>query len=123
MFSTRCFFAEGRVKGCLRADFPFPLAFDHNLGTSTDEEQDLFGFPVHVAGDHAAHFSDVHPHRDILNPTLRGSQQKLGDAGRGLIFPLNVCGFDECKFFVPVLTSLLNLYDIAGGYCFGDKHG
>ena len=67
--------AERGIKGRLRADFPFPFALDHDLGAPADEEQHLFGFIVHVVGDHAADFGDVHPHRDILDPAKLGGQQ------------------------------------------------
>jgi hypothetical protein len=92
VFNTVLFTKRG-IKGGLWADFPFSLAFDHNLGSPADEKQDLFGFLVNMVGDHAANFGDVHAHRDIFNTSKLGRKQELGDARRDAVFPLDIRSF------------------------------
>jgi hypothetical protein len=71
-------FPERRIKSGLRADFPGTFPVNYNAGTPANQEQNFFGCIMDMVGNHASDFSNIHPHRYILDSPEFGSQQKLG---------------------------------------------
>lgn len=101
-------FPERRIKCGLWPNFPGTFPINNDASAPADQEQNLFGRIVNMVGDHASDFSDVHPHRYILDSPEFGSQKEFGSPRRSSKLALYIRCLHKWHFAHKLASSLFH---------------